>query len=112
MHPVVDTRFPNPPGRSERKYMLSSSLDMVGAWSWHRELTGAGRGTGSDHSESAKDMACSLGAAGPDSEAHAPSNATDSSARAAAASTDLRVPSWRVPAPRAGVHAELVATPT
>src|SRR5437773_10945275 len=65
MHPVVDTRFPNPPGRSERKYRLSSSLDMVGVWSWHRELTGASRCIGSDHSELAKDMAwiprtCSL----------------------------------------------------
>src|SRR5437879_12649258 len=57
MHPVVDTRFPNPPGRSERKYRLSSSFDMVGVWSWHRELTGASRCTGSDHSELAKDMA-------------------------------------------------------
>src|SRR6266516_7873740 len=56
MHPVVDTRFPNPPGRSERKYRLSSSFDMVGVWSWHRELTGASRCTGSDHSELAKDM--------------------------------------------------------
>src|SRR6266480_1721846 len=56
MHPVADTRFPKPPGRSERKYRLSSSLDMVGVWSWHRELTGARRGTGSDHSELAKDM--------------------------------------------------------
>src|SRR2546429_7344950 len=57
MHPVVDTRFPNPPGRSERKYRLSSSFDMVGVWSWHRELMGASRCTGSDHSELAKDMA-------------------------------------------------------
>src|SRR2546429_4715950 len=57
MHPVVDTRVPNPPGRSERKYRLSSSFDMVGVWSWHRELTGASRCTGSDHSEPAKDMA-------------------------------------------------------
>src|SRR6266513_3009859 len=104
MHPVADTRFPKPPGRSERKYRLSSSLDMVGVWSWHRELTGARRGTGSDHSELAKDMACSLGAAGPDSEAHATSNATDSSASAVAASTDLMVTSWLVPARRAGGH--------
>src|SRR5205823_14426077 len=57
MHPVVDTRFPNPPGRSERKYRLSSSFDTVGVWSWHRELTGTSRCTGSDHSELAKDMA-------------------------------------------------------
>src|SRR5207249_2008503 len=57
MHPVVDSRFPSPPGRSERKYRLSSSLDMVGVWSWHRELMGASRCTGSDHSELAKDMA-------------------------------------------------------
>src|SRR6266550_4034009 len=112
MHPVVDTRFPNPPGRSERKYMLSSSLDIVGVWSWHRELTGAGRGTGSDHSELAKDMACSLGAAGPDSEAHATSNATDSSASAVAASTDLMVTSRLMPAWRAGGHVEIVAAQT
>src|SRR5437762_1873574 len=59
MHPVVDTRLPKPPGRSERKYRLSSSFDMVGVWSWHRELTGASRGTGSDHSELAKDIAWS-----------------------------------------------------
>src|SRR5206468_11253453 len=57
MHPVVDSRFPSPPGRSERKYRLSSSLDMVGDWTWHRELTGASRCTGSDHSELANDMA-------------------------------------------------------
>src|SRR2546425_12738833 len=68
MHPVLDTRFPNPPGRSERKYRLSSSLDMVGVWSWHRELTGASRCTGSDHSELAKDMAWTLGATGSESD--------------------------------------------
>src|SRR5207253_147015 len=74
MHPVVDTRFPNPPGRSERKYRLSSSFDMVGVWSWHRELTGASRCTGSDHSELAKDMAWSFTPTGADCDSHATSS--------------------------------------
>src|SRR5437879_11622740 len=92
--------------------MLSPSGESVAPNSSPVELTGAPRFTGSDHSELAKDMACSLGAAGPDSEAHATSNATESSASAVAASTDLMVTSWLVPARRAGGHVEIVAAQT
>src|SRR6266699_5425997 len=89
--------------------MLSPSGESVAPNSSPVELTGAPRGTGSDHSDVAKDMASSLGPAGPDSEAHATSNATDSSASAVAASTDLMVTSWLMPARRAGGHVEVVA---
>src|SRR5438309_6098629 len=92
--------------------MLSPSGESVAPNSSPVELTGAPRFTGSDHSEFAKDMAWSLGAAGPDSEAHATGNATDSSASAMAASTDLMVTSSLVPAWRTGGHPEIVAAQT
>src|SRR6266550_3378620 len=75
MQPVVDTRVPKPPGRSERKYRLSSSFDRVGVWSWNREFTGARRGTGSDHSELAKDMGWSPTTGASDSAVQARSGA-------------------------------------
>src|SRR6266568_5776868 len=87
--------------RSEWKYRLSPSGEKVAWDSSPAELIGTPRFTGSDHSAWAKDMASSLGAAGPDSEAHATSNATDSSASAVAANTDLMVTSWLMPAWRA-----------
>src|SRR6266700_2410839 len=89
--------------------MLSPPGESVAPNSSPVELTGAPTFAGSDHSELAKDMAWSLGAAGPDSEAHATSNATDSSASAVVASTDLMVTSWLMPARRAGGHVEVVA---
>src|SRR5437016_13261002 len=56
------------------KYSASSSLLSVGVCSWHGELTGASRCTGSDHSELAKDMAWSFTPTGADCDSHATSS--------------------------------------
>src|SRR6266496_2923774 len=101
--------LPAPPVRALLKNITWPSGVNVGVASPAALLMGAPTFAGSDHSELAKDMAWSLGAAGPDPEAHATSNATDSSASAVVASTDLMVTSWLMPARRAGGHVEVVA---
>src|SRR5687767_1198257 len=47
---------PNPPGRSEAKYIVSSSDESVGLLSANGELISDPRFTGADHSELAKEL--------------------------------------------------------
>src|SRR5438132_1842582 len=84
------TQMSSEPARFDEKYRLSSSGESVAFCSPAAELTTGPRFTGSDHSELAKDMAWSLGAAGSVVGSHASSMRETSDPRIAADALFMR----------------------
>src|SRR5438876_3897866 len=64
------------------KYRASWSRESVGVWSWHGELMGASRCTGSDHGDQSDAMRCArMRSAGPGCDGSVPESVAQATSR-------------------------------